>query len=926
MLFILDYQQNTIGVASNGSPLSLPYFDDVHEETLEGVNTYTFTVPSDHSDSALLQVEGHVIITNLDGEQLLFTIKEIEDSVSDGKRTKQVYCEETAVTELLGSVQRPVKLSGVTLESAVKTILSNTYDWTLYQVPFTASQDVEFSDYMTVLEALRQVASDYGKEIYFTVSLQGTRIVEKRINIVDQRGSVTDVRFDYTYDLKGVSRTENSENVVTALIGVGKGDSDSVRVTLMKEPAFVDEDDFYHDAGADWIGSYSALQQWGINGRHRFGVYIDDEADTPAELRRRTVRELKDRIQPSVTYSASITLLERLTGYDAKKIRLGDTISINDYSFSSPLVIEGRVKGIKRSYTKNNADEADLGSYKPRTLSPNAAIKDLQNVISRSQEKWEKAVAIGGRNLVLNSTFNYGFEHWSNSSDFLILSPETDKSTSSVLTLTMSGLTSDSWKQTWSDAIEINADGTQEFTVSFDVKTPSVAEIDGDGILFCIRTFDDATKLSQVDSVWHKNISVKEIGLVDGVWKRYILTIKPTAGKYIKVAPYLTRNGSVYWREISLETGSNSASDWKPAIEDTETVISNIGNQVSDIDSRTTPAAIIDTVVYDEGFTSILNGKANVEDISDMATGEQIEAKMNETIQYVDGRLDGEGGIVDGINEVRSSLEKTANEINARFGTSGGVNLIKNSIGFADLDFWELKGGTVTSVQNPDLEQLGFGSGFHSELGIGGYIEQKVNISPTDANGNLQKHSLSLWVKKNVDNLTAGWVGCEIWDATGTKLAFIGKAAGAGTTNGWELGLFTFETPYNEVTIRVTFGKNAKGTVSGLMLNVGDVAYQWQHADGEVYNTNIKFNLNGIKVINQQTNQMTVISPTEFSGYADVINEDTGEAEQQRVFTLNGDTTEVTKIDVDTEMKMKSIAMRQIDTGTNKGWGWIAQE
>jgi len=891
LIFILDYQQNTVGVASNGSPFSLPYFEDVHDETLDGVNTYSFSVPCDHPDSALFVVEGHVIITNLDGEQLLFTIKEVSEGSSDGKRTKDVYCEETAVSELLTDVQRPAKLKGVTLESAVNTVVSNSAEWKVTDIPNTDSQDVEFTDYITVLEALRQLMTNFNMEMYFTVSLQGTQIVDKQINIVEQRGDVTDVRFDYTHDLKSVTRRENSENVVTALIGVGKGNSTSTRLDLTAQGAWEDGD-FYHEAGADWIGSYSALQQWGNNGRHRFGVFVSDNADTVKELQRQTLRELKNRIEPSVTYSSSVTNLERLTGYEAKKLRIGDTISVNDYSFANPIVISGRVKGLKRSYSRNDADTVDLGSYKARTLSSNSQIKDLQNIISKNQDKWNTTY-VGARNLLEGS----------DTDDYR---KAIDQTVGTYKAFIQFDITHVDAKLSVGDTVTISFDVQMEKGTHLEVYDKN----NYIGKYFGVKTFD--------------NIGTEKQRLY---WT-FTVQNNTKAGKTAHTLDFYAAD--VYddrftIDQIKIEKGA-VATDYTKAPEDVDTNLNDLGQQVTDIDGRTTPDVIVDTIVYNEAFTSIMNGKANVEDISDMATGEQITQAMAETVQYVDGRLDGEGGVIAGINEVSSALEKTASEINARFGSSGGVNLIRNSIGFAELDFWDLKGGNVMSVQNPDLEQLGFGSGFHSDLGVGGYIEQKVNINPTNADGNPQKHSLSFWLKKTVDNLTSGWAGVDVWDATGQKLAFVGKAAGAGTTNGWELGLFTFETPYNEVTIRVSFGANAEATISGLMLNVGDIALQWQHANGEMYNTNIKFNMNGIKVINQQTNSQTVISPTEFSGYAEVVNDDTGERTLDRIFTLNGDTTEVTKLDVDQEMKMQSIAMRQITNAINNGWGWIAQE
>lgn len=387
MLYILNKNQETIGVASNSNPLSLPYFEDWHTENLEGINTYEFKVPNDHPDSGKLEVEGHVIIKNLDNEFVLFTIKSVNEHMSEGKRVKEIFCEETAISELLTDVQRPEFFKSTTLEVVAKSVVGNSWGYTLNNVPYTQSYDVEFEEYTTVLEALRKLMDQFGMEMYFTVKLQGTKIVEKVINIVEERGMKTGVRFDYGYDLRGVGRTEDSSQVITALIGIGKGDNAQQRINLSQMPPFNDGE-FYKEGGADWIGSESALQRFGRNGRHRFGFYIDDKADTDNELKARTIKELQKRITPAVHYSCSISTLERLTGYAPKKLRIGDTIVINDKSYTPYIVINGRVKQLKRSYTRIDVDEVELGNYKPITLSPNKSIRDLQNVISKSEAKW----------------------------------------------------------------------------------------------------------------------------------------------------------------------------------------------------------------------------------------------------------------------------------------------------------------------------------------------------------------------------------------------------------------------------------------------------------------------------------------------------------------------------------------------------------
>ena len=58
----------------------------------------------------------------------------------------------------------------------------------------------------------------------------------------------------------------------------------------------------------------------------------------------------------------------------------------------------------------------------------------------------------------------------------------------------------------------------------------------------------------------------------------------------------------------------------------------------------------------------------------------------------------------------RSSLtyfnEISANNLTSVFKTSGGSNLLRNSVGYAGTDFW-LTSGTITTNQNDDMSLSG---------------------------------------------------------------------------------------------------------------------------------------------------------------------------------------------------------------------------
>jgi phage minor structural protein len=332
----------------------------------------------------------------------------------------------------------------------------------------------------------------------------------------------------------------------------------------------------------------------------------------------------------------------------------------------------------------------------------------------------------------------------------------------------------------------------------------------------------------------------------------------------------------------------------------------DLADQVSDIDNRTSDVALIGTVAQSADIKALFDGKANVEDISGLATGEMLEGVKTDATSYTDSRVD---YTLEEVNKVSTSLDKTASDIRMEFASSKGVNMLKNSIGFADTDFWTTS-GTMNTRKDEEVESVGYGSGWYSVVGESGYISQVVNI-PTGS-----KYTLSFLLNKSKDALTLADAVVEI-DVNGATIAKLGKSTAQGTTNGYEVGIYTFETTYSQAVIRVKVDENAEATITGLMLNKGEQAFSWSHHAEEIYNTNITFNQLGIKVKNGNTGGYTIMSPEEFSGYGDV------DGEMQRIFTLNGATTEVEQLDVNTEINMHPVKIRTIKSDTRNGWAFI---
>jgi phage minor structural protein len=386
IIHILNEYEKVVGVLSNEAPFSCPFFDDLHVENIQtGTNTYTFSVPANHEMAEKLKTEGNIIFPDLDGKYQMFRIKNIEEVVSSDSYVKTVTTEHVAIPDLLNEIVRPTTLKG-TLKQIMETLLKDI-DYNIGEVETLESKTVEIEQYSTLLEVILQIAEEFQVEIQYEVIFNQGKIVDKLIHMKRQLGTVTNKLFTYSKDLEEVTRTENSEALVTALIGVGKGDEEGNVLTLANYNPKELPEGFYKNYEDDFIYSEDALQAYGINGKHRFGVYISDAEDVET-LAQETVKELKARSVPYVTWEMSVRLLERVSGYEADKVRVGDTIVAKDITMKPTLMIQARILEVSRSYTNPENDAIVLGHYKPIAISNYDSVRKLQEAILANEQKW----------------------------------------------------------------------------------------------------------------------------------------------------------------------------------------------------------------------------------------------------------------------------------------------------------------------------------------------------------------------------------------------------------------------------------------------------------------------------------------------------------------------------------------------------------
>jgi len=352
--------------------------------------------------------------------------------------------------------------------------------------------------------------------------------------------------------------------------------------------------------------------------------------------------------------------------------------------------------------------------------------------------------------------------------------------------------------------------------------------------------------------------------------------------------------------------------------QDTRYIVPTMMKRIASAEQKITDEAITSTVVNSREYTLGMKSKADSSDLGNYATKDEL-ANVD---KGVNDRIQGE---IDKIDfspfAEKSQLEQTARDWNAKFSAANGMNTIKNSIGFSGTDFWDMfqVNTTVETISNSALDSLGLGSGFYFRKdGKNKGITQKVKVIPN------QPYTLGFYLNKMTKGAKGDasyrfWI--QITNSAGTVTHQIDDNSDK-TTNGLEGSYLTFTPLEDTITVRFVSYANVEAIVSGIMLNIGDIPLQWTLATGELYNTNVRMNLNGLRVAQLDANGAEVgytqITPSEFAGFYKNSN-----GGYEKVFYLNGDETVTKKLKATQEITMGNIKIIDVTSTDITGWAFV---
>lgn len=313
--------------------------------------------------------------------------------------------------------------------------------------------------------------------------------------------------------------------------------------------------------------------------------------------------------------------------------------------------------------------------------------------------------------------------------------------------------------------------------------------------------------------------------------------------------------GNVNLTYCKLET-SNKKTDWSLAPEDLMDGIADLNGRISIVEQSVTGDSIVSTVMSSVSLQNMLDGKADATDLADYVTAEALAQEIIDRNAAIQSGISG----LDFTTYVtQNTLTETATSLRDQFTSSGGVNMLKNSVGFSGTDFW-IATGTVSTTQAAELEPYGALSGFTLN---GGTLSQDITVTPGIP------YTVSAYVKKG-----AAGTGYIQVSESGLDQPPIYQLL-AGTEYDYQQIILTITPATSTITVKLNGDASSGGVIiTALIANIGSTAFTWQQNPKEIYNTNINFDINGIRVSQTDENgnptALTVMAPNLFAGYSDI--------------------------------------------------------
>lgn len=390
IMYLLDKQQRIIKAVDK------VIIEATMIEEINTANQLTFSVMTNGRIDTAIQ---YVCIPAPRGDAFLM-FKLISETVKND--CVEYTAIESAYDELKAySYVKDMRPSGKTAGQMLEQVIQGTR-WSLGYIADTNQSSSSFY-YITVLEAIQKIVELFNIELTFDVNIdKKTNIISsRRINLYTQQGRRTGKRFEYGSNLLEVTREQSSENLITALVGRGKGEEVSQgedgspdgygrRITFADvEWKKANGNPVDKPRGQEYVEDKDATALYGFSdGSPRIGLTTFEDITDPKELLKATWASLQIAKRPQVSFKASVI--------DVGDLALGDTVAIIRHDLGIEYFT--RVYKVEHDLLNEANDTIELGDdFSQKSLT--SYIADVTKIAENVKDTAEYAVsAANGKN------------------------------------------------------------------------------------------------------------------------------------------------------------------------------------------------------------------------------------------------------------------------------------------------------------------------------------------------------------------------------------------------------------------------------------------------------------------------------------------------------------------------------------------------
>ena len=393
MIYLFNQTEELIDVIDEAS-----LADFTHTIELNQFDRASIEIPVDYKPEIIKEAQ-FFGFQSRDGAFCLFRIS--EKSYDIGLYIQGIDRAESDLHSFIIENKRP--------KGTAEQVLSGILEGTGYQLGnvdgLTRTGKLSFY-YISVRQALVKIIESYACEFKVRYTFVENKIIGRYIDLNQRFGHVTGHQFEYGTNILNVTYEESSDDVVTALIGRGKGEQSTDdngeatggygRRIQFKDVVWsvANGDPVDKPAGQNYVTNETARNIYGLHQdgviKHRFGVYTNEDIEDPIELLKATYKELQRLSVPIVTFKANLLDLANAIEQD---VWIGDSVGIVRDQIG--IAFEARIHKLVIDKLDNNRSVAELGDYQTLQAKDRAtrqqAIKDV--VSGFSESLIDKAVA-----------------------------------------------------------------------------------------------------------------------------------------------------------------------------------------------------------------------------------------------------------------------------------------------------------------------------------------------------------------------------------------------------------------------------------------------------------------------------------------------------------------------------------------------------